>query len=252
MALQSPEMFCRLASRTAFSRLPRTPTRHLWMLFAQAKRWPKFSKPFLTSFLLLYSLRKSILTSRSINDGRCNDAVPDCAPDPRFSAVTEFDTKAVSNYHGLIVSGQHRLRAWGQGLLQANYTYSHALDEVSNGGTAPFSNWARQPFSIFPLDPNNLRGSYGPADYDVRHSFNASYVWQVPVKAIVGGHGPNVLIKGWQVSGTVFARTGLPYTVLDIFPPPDLVQKNYFGILYGVPVRPLGPSPPCGKGAAAT
>jgi len=186
----------------------------------------------------------------SLPAGRCNDAIPDCAPDPRFSAVTEFDTKAISNYHGLVVSGQHRLRGWGQGLLQANYTYRHALDEVSNGGTAPFSNWARQPFSVFPLDPNNLRASYGPADYDVRHSFNASYVWEVPVKAIVGGHGPNFLVKGWQVSGTVFARTGLPYTVLDIFPPPDLVQKNYFGILYGVPVRPLGSSSACGKGAA--
>jgi hypothetical protein len=186
----------------------------------------------------------------SLPAGRCNDAIPDCAPDPRFSAVTEFDTKAISNYHGLVVSGQHRLRGWGQGLLQANYTYSHALDEVSNGGTAPFSNWARQPFSVFPLDPNDLRGSYGPADYDVRHSFNASYVWDVPVKTIVGGHGPDFLVKGWQVSGAVFARTGLPYTVLDVLPPPDLVQKNYFGILYGVPVRPLGSSPACGKGAA--
>ena len=182
--------------------------------------------------------------------GRCTDPVPDCAPDPRFSEVQQLDTKGISNYNGLVASFQHRFSRWSQGLFQANYTYGHAFDEVSNGGTAPFSNWARQPFTVSPQDPNNLRGAYGSADYDVRHSFNANYVWELPVKAAFGGRGPDSLVSGWQVSGTLFWRTGLPYTVSDIFPPPDLVKKNYFSLLYGVPVRPLGDSPPCGKGAA--
>jgi hypothetical protein len=182
--------------------------------------------------------------------GRCPDPVPDCAPDPRFTGVQQLDTKGISNYHGMVVSFQHRFGRLSEGLLQANYTFSHALDEVSNGGTAPFSNWSRQPYPISPQDPNNLPGAYGSADYDVRHSFNANYVWELPVKAALGGRGPNFLVNGWQVSGTVFWRTGLPYTVSDIFPPPDLVKKNYFSLLYGVPVRPLGDSPACGKGAA--
>jgi len=186
----------------------------------------------------------------SLPAGRCTDPIPDCAPDPRFSAVTEWDTKAISNYHGVVVSFQHRFSRWSQGLLQANYSYSHALDEVSNGGVLPFSNWARLPFSVNPQDPNNLRGAYGSADYDVRHSVNASYIWELPVKAVLGAHGPDFLVNGWQVSGTVFARRGLPYTVLDIFGPPDLVSKNYFALLYAVPARPLGTNPPCGKGAA--
>jgi len=103
---------------------------------------------------------------------------------------------------------------------------------------------------VSPQDPNNLRDAYGSADYDVRHSFNGSYVWELPVKGVTRGHGPDFLVNGWQVSGTIFVRTGLPYMVLDILPPPDLVRKNYFSILYAVPVRPLGPNPPCGKGAA--
>ena len=186
----------------------------------------------------------------SLPTGRCNDPIPDCAPDPRFAGVTEWDTKGISNYHGMVFSFQHRFSRWSQGLLQINYTYGHALDEISNGGVTPFSNWYRQPFTQTPQDPNNLRGAYGAADYDVRHSLNANYVWELPVKAALGGHGPDTLVKGWQVSGTLFWRTGLPYTVLDIFPPPDLASKNYFSLLYGVPVRPLGASPPCGKGAA--
>jgi hypothetical protein len=186
----------------------------------------------------------------SLPAGRCADPVPDCAPDPRFSEVLELDTKAISNYNGMVASFQHRFSRWSQGMLQANYTYGHALDEVSNGGLAPFSNWSRMPFTASPQDPNNVRGAYGPADYDVRHSFSGSYVWEVPIKAALRGHGPGLLVNGWQVSGTIFARTGVPYTVLDILPPADLVKKNYFSILYAVPVRPLGPSPPCGKGAA--
>jgi hypothetical protein len=185
----------------------------------------------------------------SLPAGRCNDPIPDCAPDPRFGGVTEWDTKAISNYHGMVVSLQHRFSRWSQGLFQANYTYSHALDEVSNGGTTAFSNWNRLPFSVTPQDPNNLPGAYGSADYDVRHSFNANYVWELPVKAALGGHGPDSLMSGWQVSGTLFWRMGLPYTVLDIFPPPDLAKKNYFSPLYGVPDQPLGGSRPCGKGA---
>jgi hypothetical protein len=186
----------------------------------------------------------------SLPAGRCNDPIPDCAPDPRFGGVTEWDTKGISNYHGMVFSFQHRFNRWSQGLVQVNYTYGHALDEVSNGGVNPFSNWNRQPFTQTPQDPNNLRGAYGPADYDVRHSFNGSYVWDLPIKAALRRHGPDFLVNGWQVSGTIFARTGLPYTVLDVVPPPDLVLKNYFSILYGVPVRPLGSNSSCGKGAA--
>ena len=52
-----------------------------------------------------------------------------------------------------------------------------------------FANGARNIFSLSPQDPNHLRGSYGPADYDVRHSFNASYVWEVPVRAVLRGGG---------------------------------------------------------------
>jgi carboxypeptidase family protein len=186
----------------------------------------------------------------SLPAGRCTDPIPDCAPDPRFSRALALETKAVSNYNGMVVSFQHRFGRWSQGIFQANYTYGHALDEVSNGGVLPFSNWNRQPFTPFPQDPNNLRGAYGPADYDVRHSFNGSYVLELPVKAALLGHGPDVLANGWQISGTVFARTALPYTVLDILAPADLVQRNYFSTLYAVPVRPIGPTSSCGKGAA--
>jgi hypothetical protein len=171
--------------------------------------------------------------------------VPPCS-DPRFSEVLESDTNAVSNYHGLVASFEHRLTRWTQGRFQANYTYSHALDEVSNGGLFAFTGVGLSS----PQDPGNLHSAYGPADYDVRHSFNANYVWEVPLQAVLGGRGPKSLIYGWQVSGTIFARTGFPYTVFDFEQSGALQRNNYFGLLYAVPVGLPTPASSCGEGAA--
>jgi hypothetical protein len=146
----------------------------------------------------------------------------------------------------LVVSFKHQFTRWTQGVFQANYTYGHAFDEVSNGGLFSFTLGS----SLSPQDPNHLRGSYGPAEYDVRHSFNASYVWELPLKVVLRRHGPDYLVKGWQVSGTVFARTGFPYTVFDPQRSANLQASNYFGQIYSVPVGPLRASSRCGKDAA--
>ncbi|MGA9900838.1 MAG: hypothetical protein WBQ39_02785, partial [Terriglobales bacterium] len=182
----------------------------------------------------------------SLPAGLCSTPpVTPCA-DPRFSEVTEYTSAAVSNYNGMVVSFRHQFSRWGNGLFQTNYTYGHAFDEVSNGGLFPFTFGS----SLYPQDPNNLRGSYGSAEYDVRHSINANYVWELPVKAAFGGHGSDYLVKGWQVSGTIFARTGFPYTVFDNYESGLLAPDNYFGLLYAVPVGPLPPNAACGEGAA--
>jgi hypothetical protein len=158
--------------------------------------------------------------------------------------VNEFNTRAVSNYNGMVVSFQHR---FGQGIIQASYTYSQAFDEVSNGGAAfPFTSASAGD----PQDPNNVRGSYGSADYDTRHNFNASYVWQLPLKRLLHGHGWELLVTGWQVAGTIFARSGFPYTVLDGQEASLLQSNNFFGSFYAVPVGPIGSKGSCGRRAA--
>ena len=179
--------------------------------------------------------------------GLCSSPpVPPCA-DPRFGGVQQNSSVAISNYNGMVVSFQHRFSGLSQGLFQLNYTYGHALDEVSNGGDFLFSLGAD---SLSPQDPKNLRGAYGPAEYDYRHSFNSNYVWELPLKWALGGHGPDSVLKGWQVSGTVFFRTGEAETVFDFAKSQQLQQQNYFGLLYAVPVGPLGAEPPCGEAAA--
>jgi hypothetical protein len=168
--------------------------------------------------------------------------VPPCA-DPRFGQVTEITTVGVSNYNALIASVQHR---FAQGILRLNYTWSHAFDEASNDGIGFFTNSSDPQ----PQDPRNPRGSYGSADYDVRHSLNASYVWEIPIKAALRGHGPYSLLRGWEIAGTVFARTGFPYTVVDPFESGNLQGNNFFGPVYAVPVGTAISAIPCGEAAA--
>ncbi len=125
--------------------------------------------------------------------------------DPRFGAVTQLSTGANSHYNGLQLTAQKRM---GHGLqLQANYTWSHCMDEVSNGGFLPFSAGA----VLSPL-PGELRRQYGPCDYDVRDNLTANYVYQLPFK--VRARMLNAAIEGWQVSGTAFWHSGLPFSVL--------------------------------------
>src|SRR5467141_1350929 len=127
------------------------------------------------------------------------------SPDPRFGAVTQFSTGANSHYGGLQMTA---MRRFGNGFMgQLNYTWSRCMDTVSNGGFLQFSAGA-----IFSKMPGDLARDYGPCDYDIRHSLNAQYVYQLPVK--VQNRHLGYAVNGWQVSGTVFWHSGIPFSVL--------------------------------------
>jgi outer membrane receptor protein involved in Fe transport len=164
--------------------------------------------------------------------------LPTAPTDPAFGTVTQYQTGGISNYNGLTVSAQHRFVGVVKGVVGFNYTYGHALDYASNGGTTNIPFTFSNSFAT-PQDPNNPRGSYGPADYDVRHTINANYVIQLPIRAMLRGHGFAALVDGWQVSGTVFYHTGLPFTVFDGSATGDLRGSNYGSFIYPQLVGPV-------------
>ncbi len=140
---------------------------------------------------------------------------PDTAPTSVFSTVQQYTSSAVSNYNGLTATFNQRV-TYGF-TVQASYTWSHAMDEVSNGGinNTPFNN-GTAPSLVYQLNPACLRcNNYGDADYDVRNYFSASYVWQTPWK--FGNKFVNGAFGGWTLSQNFFARSGLPLSVLDGF-----------------------------------
>ncbi len=125
--------------------------------------------------------------------------------DARFGAVTQLNTGANSHYNGLQLTAEKRL---GHGLqAQANYSWSRCIDTVSNGGFLPFSAGG-----ITSPIPGNLQRDRGPCDYDVRHNFSASYVYELPFKTRQRLLG--YLFNSWQVSGTLFRHSGVPFSVM--------------------------------------
>jgi hypothetical protein len=125
--------------------------------------------------------------------------------DPRFGPVTQLSTGANSHYNGLQLTAEKRL---GHGLqFQMNYTWSHCMDTVSNGGFLPFAAGA----ILTPL-PGELSRQYGPCDYDVRHNLTTQYVYPLPGK--FQNRPLARALNGWQISGTVFWHSGLPFSVL--------------------------------------
>jgi hypothetical protein len=125
--------------------------------------------------------------------------------DPRFGAVTQFSTGANSHYDGLQLTAMKR---FGKGFMgQLNYTWSRCMDTVSNGGFLQFSAGG----ILSPL-PGDLARDYGPCDYDIRNNLNAQYTYQLPLK--VQNRPLSVALNGWQVSGTVFWHSGIPFSVL--------------------------------------
>jgi hypothetical protein len=156
---------------------------------------------------------------------------------PNFGGATEVYSEGSSNYNGATVSLVNRAR-WLT--LQLNYTYSHALDDVSNGGFDGFS-----ANSVFPSNPNIslLSQNYGNADYDTRHYVSGAYVITVPHWG-----GPRAITDGWEISGTTFHNDGYPFSVTA-----NTVASGipFFGVgapLYAKQIAPITDNH-CGGGA---
>ncbi len=135
--------------------------------------------------------------------------LPTLPIDTRVKSVTQLTNNGVSNYNGITLSIQEQVTRGFSGRF--NYSYAHALDDVSNGGILRYS---LANSILFQINPFNLRSlNYSNADYDLRHSLNASYVWDLPFKASNGLL--NKAIGGWEVSGTFFYHTGFPFSIID-------------------------------------
>jgi len=134
--------------------------------------------------------------------------LPSVAPDPRFASVREFTNNGYSNYNGVTFSIQEN--AWHGLSGRFNYTYSHELDNVSNGGVNPFSVFYTAVFQVDPFNPNS---QYSSGDNDARHQVSASYVYELPFKS--ESRLMNAAIGGWMISGTWFYRTGFPFSMID-------------------------------------
>jgi outer membrane receptor protein involved in Fe transport len=149
---------------------------------------------------------------------------------PDYGQVSLVQSGALANYNGLTVTVRKQFSHWVSGI--ANYTWSHGLDDVSNGGINPYNFFFGAAQSQ--INPLSLRASnYGNSDYDIRHNFNAGWVvnpdWHFSSKLMKGVFG------GWQFSGKWFWRSGLPFSVVDDYVNGD-IQNGGPPFIYATPI----------------
>jgi Carboxypeptidase regulatory-like domain/TonB-dependent Receptor Plug Domain len=121
-----------------------------------------------------------------------------------------------SNYSGVTASLDSN-DLFGLGLTVTNrYTYSVTKDNVSSTFTDGYqsNSGARLGF----LDPFDPSLDYGNADFDVRHRFISSFVWDIGAGKKYGGDLTRKVLGGLQLTGQVNIQSGSPFTIFDSTP----------------------------------
>ncbi len=140
------------------------------------------------------------------------------AGNPALGPIFFLNSNGRSNYNAFIADLS--TATWQSlGLaLSARYRLSKALDNVSSlfGNNFGFFGGSFSPDLLSPFDPEN---DYGPSDFDVRHRFISSVVWEVPYSwfnGCCGGDGwRKWLLAGWAATGIFNFQTGFPFNVFD-------------------------------------
>jgi len=126
---------------------------------------------------------------------------------PQYAALGVFSTVGSSDYHGGNFSLRQRFR--NTFFMDFNYTFSKSLDDASSlESNAILTNLIRQPL--------DLDAQRGPSDFDVRHSINANFLYELPFgrdRAFFNNMHPvaNALLGGWQLGGIFRYNSGLPF-----------------------------------------
>lgn len=129
-----------------------------------------------------------------------NQPVNGTRPFMGFSNITTVDSPGNSSYNGLWISANKRMSRGLQ--FGAAYSWSHSIDNNSLSSAQNF-----QGFALFPQDSNNIANERGSSDFDARHHFNVSYLYQLPFK----GHR---WMEGWELAGSTTFQSGNPVNLI--------------------------------------
>jgi hypothetical protein len=137
--------------------------------------------------------------------------LPTSAPDPRFGEIRELNNQGYSNYDGLVTSLRWRWRSQFSGTV--SYTWGHALDTCSNSCLEPF-NALTAPSIRYQTSPYSLGSlNYSNADYDVRHTVSANFVYTTPNN--YGSRWMNHVLGGWTAASTILYHSGYPFSIVN-------------------------------------
>jgi hypothetical protein len=121
-------------------------------------------------------------------------------------SISQLSSWGSSNYHSLQASVEHRFQA---GLnLSSNYTWSHLIDDFSNGSGKVGG------FGATPQLVTNRSLERGNSDIDIRHRFVLMANYEFPFGRNLRG-APALLAKAWQMNAIGILQSGPTFTVLN-------------------------------------
>jgi len=109
-----------------------------------------------------------------------------------------------SNYNSLQATLNHRFSHGLQMLL--SYTWSHSFDDYSGSDVSDIG--------VIPGDMVNEQSNYASSDFDRRHRFVASYLYNLPDAYRGGSAFGRKALNSWSVSGIVTLQSGVPFSIL--------------------------------------
>jgi hypothetical protein len=137
-------------------------------------------------------------------------------PYPRFGLIEYRDDNGISRYDSMEARVEKRLGAAYS--IHAVYTFSKSLDNSFESLTTGGSN-------AFPQNARDLHSWYGLSDFDVRHRFVFSGIWELPLGygRRFANRGLNARLFGaWKLAATINTRSGRPFTVMQAGDPLSL------------------------------
>jgi len=139
-------------------------------------------------------------------------------PDIPYGGVDIKNDIGGSSYNGLLLSLQRRItNGWS---FQANYTWSHSINDGSVGGGEANA----------PQNANCFSCERGPSVFDIRHNFVLNTIYLLPFgpnqRYLNSGGALGKAVGGWQLSGIAVWHTGHPLTILADIPPSQVPDAN--------------------------
>jgi hypothetical protein len=135
-------------------------------------------------------------------------------PNQQYGNINERGSGGTSAYEALNLKLQtQNLHRTGLTLV-ANYTWSHAVDDISSTFSDSDQGGSGYIGSLGYTSVVNPKLDWGNADYDVRNRFVVSPIWELPwLRGQNGALGKAA--GGWSLSGIFTARTGVPFNMYD-------------------------------------
>ncbi len=123
---------------------------------------------------------------------------------PTFGSMRLRHTAGKSWYKGFIASANRRFS--GGLALQASFTMGQSIDQGSQAvGSGDFSNGFQARYPDLPADNQGL------SDFNVKKNFVFNYSWELPFAKDATG-AKAIVAYGWQLSGIVTLRDGVPFS----------------------------------------